>query len=158
MRLGDVTIPLWGPLLFVVAVMVFVIVVSALNCGLDDREQSEQPGDGPDVVWEWHRKQGVIRMTAPANVHVRFGVNQRGERLEGIWTVDAEPYEIQYVGQLKCSLATWGGPCEEPPAIAAVGEWERSRGMLKAIAASYEWEGLVTPTPTATPTPSVREP
>lgn len=110
MRLGDVTIPLWGPLLFVVAAMVFAIVVSALNCGLDDKEQ---PGDGPDVVWEWHRKQGVIRMTAPANVQVRFGVNQRGERLEGIWTVDAEPYEIQYVGQLKCSLATWGGPCEE---------------------------------------------
>ena len=137
MRWDDISIPIMGPLLFAVAVFAFGGVVTELNCGLDD---VEQPGDGPDEVWEWHRGQGVFRLTTPANLAVQFGLEQRGDRIDAIWTFNAQPLGLRFVGQLRCTLTARDGPCKEPPAIVEFGEGEENRAIITEIAASYEWE------------------
>ncbi len=151
MRWDDVALPITGPLLFVVVALALAITVAALRCGLDDEEP---PEEGPDKVWEWHRSQGVIRLTAPANLMVRFGVDEWEtiedgsvvHHFDGVWIVNAQPVGSRFVGTLRCTLSARDGPCEDTPTIERVGEeveqWSerRHRAILVRIVASYEWE------------------
>ena len=141
MRWGDVFVPLWGPVLFVVGGMMLLILVAALECGLDE---AKPLGEGPDVAWEWVRGPGTFRMTAPANVTVRFGIDATGMTPEGVWTV-TKPTWVRFMGQLRCSLEARDGPCRDTPTIERVGgdtekSVEENRAILLAIAASFEWE------------------
>ena len=94
-------------MLFVVRGMMLLILVAALECRLDE---AKPLGEGPDVAWEWVRGQGTFRMTAPANVTVRFGIDATGMTPEGVWTVK-KPTLVRFMGQLRCSLEARDGPC-----------------------------------------------
>ena len=142
MRWGDVVVPLLGPALFATVGLTLIILVVMLRCGLDE---SEPLGDRPDVGWEWVRREGTFRMTAPADATVRFAVDTTGMTPEGVWTVTKPRAIGGFVGRLRCSLEARDEPCRDTLTVELVGgdtekSVEENRAILFAIVASFEWE------------------
>lgn len=147
MRWGDVTIPATGPVLFVVAMAALVLVPVALRC---TSEKDDPVRVGPEVVWEWSRGEGTIRLTSPGDVNVRlvaadaWDANEGVRDVDAVWVVRALSPGTAAIGVLTCRRASWQGPCLGPLRIDhVVGEGEQAgkhREILRRIAASYEWE------------------